>query len=375
MQKNNLEKKQNIQKIKKQQRNKEREEQKKQEKIKERQEQERRNKIKERQEQERRNKIKERQEQERRNKIKERQEQEKRDKIQEYKKQKKIEKIKERQKQENIREIKNRQKQEEKRRQLEAKKAVSMQDIKKIRRIKLIIKNFVAAIFIIFLIALFLLSPVFNIKNIEVTENSKISTDTIISLLQVNDETNIFKLSYKNISEMIKKNAYIKSVKVNKILPSTLKITVSEREPSFQLEFGSSYVLVDDEGYILEILKNAQENMIKITGYETSEELIIPGNRLCQNDLKKLDVASKIINIAKNYELANIITKIIFEDNDEYSLYIESEGKTVHLGKNVDFEIKMLYTKEILSRTEGEEGDIFVNMDLNEKNPYFRLKT
>ena len=63
------------------------------------------------------------------------------------------------------------------------------------------------------------------------------------------------------------------------------------------------------------------------------------------------------------------------DDNDEYSLYIETEKKTVHLGKNVDFETKLLYTKEILSRTSGEEGEIFVNMNLNEKNPYFRLKT
>lgn len=283
--------------------------------------------------------------------------------------------IEERKKQERIKEIKKRQEQEKKRKKIKTKRTLEPQEIKKIRKKRLIIKNMLAFIFIVFLIVLFLLSPVFNIKNIEVTGNNKISSDTIKSLLQIDDNTNIFRLSYKNISEMIKKNAYIKSVKVNKILPSTLRITVAERKPSFQLEFGSSYVLIDDEGYILEILKNARENMPKITGYETSEELIIPGNRLCQNDLKKLDVALKIINIAKNYELSDIITTIIFDDNDEYSLYIESESKNVHLGKNVDFEIKMLYTKEILSRTKGEEGDIFVDMDLNEKNPYFRLKT
>lgn len=295
--------------------------------------------------------------------------------IEERKKQERIKEIEKRQEQERIKEIKKRQEQEKKRKKIKTKRTLGPQEIKKIRKKRLIIKNILAFIFIVFLIVLFLLSPVFNIKNIEVTGNNKISSDTIKSLLQIDENTNIFRLSYKNISEMIKKNAYIKSVKVNKILPSTLRITVTEREPSFQLEFGSSYVLIDDEGYILEILKNARENMAKITGYETSEELIIPGNRLCQNDLKKLDVALKIINIAKNYELSDIITTIIFDENDEYSLYIESERKNVHLGKNVDFEIKMLYTKEILSRTKGEEGDIFVDMDLNEKNPYFRLKT
>lgn len=300
----------------------------------------------------------------------------KKQKIKEIKKkQKEIEKQQKIENKKRKKEIKKIEKYQQKRREQEIKNNVGTKKSKKSRRKMKAFKNFLILILIIFGIILFLISPVFNIRKIEVIGNSKVSSDTIKSLLQINNSTNIFSLSYTTIGQRIKQNSYIKSVKVNRVLPDTIKLTVTEREPSYQLEFGSSFVLIDDDGYILEILKEQKEGLVKIRGYATSEEMIIPGNRLCQSDLNRLEDVSEIIRIANNYQLANIITTVILDDNDEYSLYIETEKKTVHLGKNVDFETKLLYTKEILLRTSGEEGEIFVNMNLNEKNPYFRLKT
>lgn len=300
----------------------------------------------------------------------------KKQKIKEIKKKhKEIEKQQKIENKKRKKEIKKIEKYQQKRREQEIKNNVGTKKSKKSRRKMKAFKNFLILILIIFAIILFLISPVFNIRKIEVIGNSKVSSDTIKSLLQINNSTNIFSLSYTTIGQRIKQNSYIKSVKVNRVLPDTIKLTVTEREPSYQLEFGSSFVLIDDDGYILEILKEQKEGLVKIRGYATSEEMIIPGNRLCQSDLNRLEDVSEIIRIANNYQLANIITTVILDDNDEYSLYIETEKKTVHLGKNVDFETKLLYTKEILSRTSGEEGEIFVNMNLNEKNPYFRLKT
>lgn len=306
-------------------------------------------------------------EQERKNELKKQQ------KIEQKQRKKRI-KNQEKERNEKIKEDIIRRKKIEQLKQMRNNDEAYKQKMKLIRRRKLIIRNILIGIFFIFIIVLFLLSPVFNIKEVTVTGNSKVSSDTIISLLHLGDDTNQFKLSYSTIGQRIKSNPYIKTVKVKRSLPSKLEITVTEREPAFQLEFGSSYVLIDDEGYILEILKTPRENTVKIRNYQTSEELIVPGNRLCESDLQKLDCASKIIGIAKNYEIADIVTTIIFDDDNQYSLYLESEQKTVHLGNDVDFEVKLLYTKEILQRTKGEEGEIFVDMNLNEKNPYFRPK-
>ena len=59
------------------------------------------------------------------------------------------------------------------------------------------------------------------------------------------------------------------------------------------LEYGGSYAYIDNQGYILEISANIKEGLAKITGYETAQDEIVPGNRLCENDLEKLTKTSE----------------------------------------------------------------------------------
>ena len=70
--------------------------------------------------------------------------------------------------------------------------------------------------FIILLVAIILVlcSPLFNIKNIEVEGNSKLSNERIISVSTLQTHTNIFKFNSKLISENIKENAYVKEAKI-----------------------------------------------------------------------------------------------------------------------------------------------------------------
>ena len=137
------------------------------------------------------------------------------------------------------------------------------------------------------------------------------------------------------------------------------------------LEFGSSYAYIDRQGYILEISTEAIEGKIKILGYVTSVENIVAGNRLCLEDLEKLNILSQIISAAKTAEISEIITSINIKDNNDFTMYIESAKKTVHIGDKSNLDTKLLYIKAILEREQGKEGEIFVNVDLNKKNPYF----
>ena len=82
----------------------------------------------------------------------------------------------------------------------------------------------------------------------------------------------------------------------------------------------------------------------------------------------------QITKIAQNYGIDSKITSINIEDDNDYILYLDSEKKTVHLGNNIAIETKMLYIKAILEREKEIEGEIFVNMDLNKKNAYFKQK-
>ena len=248
------------------------------------------------------------------------------------------------------------------------------EQIKRNKKIKIFIKLILILLVIVGLIIYLMLSPIFNIKNINVEGNSSISSEQIISLSRVQKETNLFKVSNKDTISAIKENPYVKTVEIRRTLPDTITFVITERIATYMLEYGSSYAYIDNQGYILEISANIKDGLAKIVGYETSQDEIIPGKRLCENDLEKLNIVLRITASAKTSEIDNLITSINIENSSNYTLFMETEQKTVYLGDCTNLDTRMLYVKAILEKEKNYAGEIFVNMNLNEKNPFFRQK-
>ena len=268
------------------------------------------------------------------------------------------------------------QKQQEKLRKKRAKKKrianLSEKQIKRNKRIKLIVKVILLIAVLLGIIIYLMLSPIFNIKNITVEGNEQISSEQIISLSTIQKDMNLFKVSNKDTIAKIKENPYVKTVQIHRVWPDTIQINITERVATFMLEHGSSYAYMDNQGYILEISATPKDGLAKIAGFSTAEENIVPGNRLVEEDLNKLNTVLRIMSEAKKNEIDSLITTINIEDENNYYLYLDSEQKTVYLGDNTMLDTKMTYVKVILEREKDHAGEIFVNMDLNQKNPYFR---
>ena len=203
----------------------------------------------------------------------------------------------------------------------------------------------------------FLLSSFFNIKKIEIVGNNKLTRDEAISLSQIEIEENTFKLSKNKIEKNIKQNAYVESVKIKRNLPSTILIEIEERVPTYMITFANAYAYINNQGYFVEISKEKLELPI-ITGYATKEEDIQLGERLCTEDLQKLDDILQIMKAAESNEIANIVTKINISDKQDYVLELKSEKKTVHVGDTSNLSTKMLYIKEIIEQNKKIEGEI-----------------
>jgi len=267
---------------------------------------------------------------------------------------------------------KNNQKQEEKTKQKMSKK--QRQILKKKKRIKLMLKFTALLIIIIAGIIFALVSPIFNIKEINVSNNNQINTETIISLSQLNLGQNIFKFNKNKVNKNIKTNAYIESVEIKRKLPNKVQIQIEERKQEYNVEFLNGYAYINNQGYILQISEEKQA-LPTIQGISTPDEQIVEGNRLNSEDLEKLEVIIQIMNICKNYELDSKITNIDISTKDEYTLYLEEEKKTIYLGEKSNLSNKMLYVQVIIEENRGKEGAIFVNGDLNNNfKPRFKEK-
>lgn len=120
---------------------------------------------------------------------------------------------------------------------------------------KKVLGFFSILLLIIGIIVAALTAPIFNITEIQVKGNSKVATNTIISLSGLKSGENIFKFN-SSIEQKIKENRYIDTVQVSRKLPGTVNIIVEEREVKYQVNLINSYVYIDKNGYILE---NASE--------------------------------------------------------------------------------------------------------------------
>ena len=245
---------------------------------------------------------------------------------------------------------------------------------KKKKRVKRIITWTSLALIIIAGAIFAFASPLFNITQIEVINTNLLSKDKVISLSGIKKDQNIFRFLKSDVIKKIKEDPYVQDVKINRQLPNKVQIDIEERQRNFSLEFLNGYAYINNQGYILEISQD-KLNLPVIKGASTEENNITPGKRLEQKDLEKLEVAIKIMTIAKENELDEKVTSIDISNKNEYILYLESEKKTVYLGNQENLTTKMLYTKKIIEKESGNEGTIYVNGDFTNKfKAYFRQK-
>ena len=189
------------------------------------------------------------------------------------------------------------------------------------------------------------MSNIFNIKEIKVINNNKISTEEIINLSTLQINTNMFKFTKGIVKNNIKTNAYVDNVIIKRNINGTITLDIKERTPAYMLKFANSYVYINNQGYILELSETPLE-LPTITGFSTPADSLKEGNRLNAEDLKKLDDVIKIIESAKSNSLANIITNIDITDSKNYKLVIESEAKTIQFGEAKNINIKILKIEE-----------------------------
>ena len=221
--------------------------------------------------------------------------------------------------------------------------------MRKKKKIKKILKTIILVAIIIGGICFALISPIFNITDIQVIGNNKINSDTIISLSQLQIGQNIFRFNKNKVVNEIKTNAYVENTKIKRKIPNKIEIIIEEREQNYNVEFLNGYAYINNQGYILEIAEQKLDLPV-IMGITTPQEQVVAGNRLNDEDLEKLETVIQIMNICKSYELDKKVSSI-------------------------DITNKMLYVPAILKENQGKEGTIYLNGNINgDFKPRFREK-
>ena len=184
-------------------------------------------------------------------------------------------------------------------------------------------------------------SSIFELKEIKLSGNEKLSKKDIIATSNLKLGGNLFQYNIEDIEKSISNNAYIKDVKVKRKMPDKLEINIIENKEDAIVKLGKNNIYIQNDGLILsESTKIINENIPIITGIkleknkvkehidiigETKQNLLILMLQCLGNNNMNREIET--ININKN--------DVKMKTNDDINIDIK-------LDDNIDYNIKKL---------------------------------
>lgn len=261
-------------------------------------------------------------------------------------------------------------------------------DEKKVRMKKGLfwIKSILVLSIILTVLILFMISPLFNISRFQVQESVHYSQDILIDLSNIfvgdngfksigTDINQIFGLRYgESEKNILKYCPYIKNVKVKYIIPNSVKISFTEREPVGSIAYLGANLVIDNEGYILDTVKDISLHKLpeikglKFSYYDLGKKLLTENPKNLEEAIEVLDII-RISDEKDRFKLLNMINSIDVGDLNKISITIDSRI-ILKLGDIEDLEYKIAATKQILLNSTKKEDKGLLDFTIGE-NPTF----
>ncbi|HHZ14253.1 MAG: cell division protein FtsQ/DivIB [Caldicoprobacterales bacterium] len=183
----------------------------------------------------------------------------------------------------------------------------------------------------------------FQIKEVTIVGNGKISKEDIIKRAGIPHNQNIFKLNKQLIKERLETEPYLEVLSIKRQYPNGVIITVREKEAAGVIPYLNSYYVIDRDCYIMEIadsLDNCQYPLIR--GVQISNFLV--GKRLIASDEYQLKVLSRILESLKDLGLEDQISEIIVDNPEDVELILIS-GMRAKIGQAIEVDKKLIWLK------------------------------
>lgn len=199
-------------------------------------------------------------------------------------------------------------------------------------------------------------SSVFELETVEVAGNDKAAKDEIVDAAGVRAGAHLFSLSIDRIAERVGGLAWVDTVQVERIVPSRLRITITEREAVAAITLAGRSWIVDHEGVVLEEVVKPEEGSPLISDLEV--EVPEVGERVSEATL--VDA----VRIARDLpaELREQLVSISAPKLDRIALHLKG-GLVVLYGPHESVEEKNFATIALMERA-SEEGRRLERIDV-----------
>lgn len=198
----------------------------------------------------------------------------------------------------------------------------------------------------------------FQVSKINVTGDTRYTSEQLIKSTGVKQGDNMFFLDTKQIAADLKDEyPYLDTVKLRRKLPSTLQIEVSDRTAALSIEQNGKYLILDMSGKVLEKTKSAAKGTAKVTGVPMKGLHV--GDTVDEDKYGKAASVMKLLELTDQYGMKKHIKTIDVEK--AYDIRVTYDKRyTILLGalEESNLEHKIQFLKAILKEPSLPESGV-----------------
>lgn len=198
----------------------------------------------------------------------------------------------------------------------------------------------------------------FQVSKINVTGDTRYTSEQLIKSTGVKQGDNMFFLDTEQIAADLKDEyPYLDTVKLRRKLPSTLQIEVNDRTAALSIEQNGKYLILDVSGKVLEKTKSAAKGTAKVTGVPMKGLHV--GDTVDEDKYGKAASAMKLLELTDQYGMKKHIKTIDVEK--AYDVRVTYDKRyTILLGalEESNLEHKIQFLKAILKEPSLPESGV-----------------
>ena len=205
-------------------------------------------------------------------------------------------------------------------------------------------------------------SSIFELKQIDVDGNSKITKSDIIKIGDIETGKNIFKYNLNDLEKKLLVNPYIKYVKVSRKFPDKLVITIKENSEYAIIKEGASYIYIGENGLVLSEKKDIKnKNIPLVSGIEIKNKKL--NTKIKINSDKSNDIILAIDTLKKN-NMSRKVESIKINKNKMYMKTDDNTNIVLKIDEDIEYNINRLKAILVDLKSNNKKGG---NIDLTSK--------
>lgn len=205
-------------------------------------------------------------------------------------------------------------------------------------------------------------SSIFELKQIDVDGNSKITKSDILKIGDIETGKNIFKYNLNDVEKKLLVNPYIKYVKVSRKFPDKLVITIKENSEYAIIKEGASYIYIGENGLVLSEQKDIKnKNIPLLSGIEIKNKKL--NTKIKINSDKSNDIILAIDTLKKN-NMSRKVESIKINKNKMYMKTDDNTNIVLKIDEDIEYNINRLKAILVDLKSNNKKGG---NIDLTSK--------